>query len=69
MNQARPSIDQEHLDRVPSGVLATEMLNAMDDQAMIRVYRLLVSLEQHDAAALLAEFARRVLELDVAQAP
>lgn len=69
MNQTRPSLDQKHLDRVPSGILATEMLNAMDDQAMIQIYRLLVSLEQHDAAALLAEFARRVADLDVTQEP
>lgn len=50
---------------LPIEAVAFEALNAMEDQALVEVYRLLVRLEQHDAAALLAEFARRIAEIDV----
>ncbi len=56
------------MDLLPSEVLSWEMLNAMDNHALIEVYRLLVKLEQRDAAALLAEYARRIAEIDVTKA-
>ncbi|MCL4298970.1 MAG: hypothetical protein KJ077_24750 [Anaerolineae bacterium] len=62
-----PATDQR-IDLLPSEVLSWEMLNAMNDNALIEVYRLLVRLEQRDAAALLAEYARRIAEIDVTQA-
>ncbi|MCL4295720.1 MAG: hypothetical protein KJ077_08335 [Anaerolineae bacterium] len=64
MNTNNPS-QNGNFHRVPSETLAAEMLNAMDDQALIEVYRLLVRLNQPDAAGLLAEYARRVLEIDL----
>ena len=57
------------MDLLPSEVLSWEMLNAMDDQALIEVYRLLVKLKQRDAAALLAEYSRRILGIEVTEAP
>lgn len=53
------------LHLIPSEVIAAEMLNAMSDEAMIEVYRWLVELKQYDAAELLAEYARRIADLDV----
>lgn len=67
VDDSEPS--QQDLTRLPSEVLSWEMLNAMDDQALIEVYRLLVKLKQRDAAALLAEYSRRILGIEVTEAP
>lgn len=56
---------QQDFTRLSSEVIAFEMLKAMDNQALIEVYRLLVKLKQQDAAAFLAEYARRIAKIDV----
>lgn len=60
---------QQDFTKLPIEVLSWEMLNAMDDNALKEVYRLLVKLRQRDAASLLAEYARRIAEIDVTEAP
>ena len=40
--------------------LGSEILQAMDDRALVAVYRLLVELEQFTAADLLAQYAQQV---------
>lgn len=54
--------------KLSTEAISWEMLNAMDDRAMIEVYRLLVKLGQRDAAAMLAEYARRIAQIDVTKA-
>ncbi|MCL4296180.1 MAG: hypothetical protein KJ077_10650 [Anaerolineae bacterium] len=64
-NAGGVSATPRRMSQLSSEAISWEMLNAMDDHALVKVYRLLVELKQQDAADLLAEYARRVIELDV----
>lgn len=52
---------------LPLEAVAFETLSALDDDAFIEVYRLLIKLGQRDAASLLAIFARRIANVDVTE--